>query len=708
MGLAASQARLLTITARLSDNELRSQTINNAKMRLATQSAQASDEYLSALNKAQMMFSNISADGLTQKQALTFNALTQYSPYNTQYGIINSAGQIMVSEEDAAIFKNNSQNLEGFLKAHGLEWETTFFDDDTLQDKLKSFYSGDNTAYIGNLLAQSYNGKSGSEALKERYFDSLSQEASIENLNYEILARNYYQESIQLYNNTIPEFRSYILGEGENAVTESSVVDAISSSWNNADGIRKEIKSGQTNPGGARKTDGQMGTGPTAAYSFSNISRYLTQAGKDYIDFLIGSLKDEVYPGSGKPTAGYQCDVKTFSGPSDRVLELPIYDNDGNQTGTKTENAKVYHCGHVTIVIGGLVPTGYADEPTNHKPTGYTTGNYIQLDRDDGGGWDYGGTGDLHDKEYKQEIPGAPTDPAALQKFLAEQVSKVKEKQGDGYHSYQVATDANGNPDYSQIAVLNIFDVDRGDAYHAFVTKYFDMILDCEAYFDAEAYAKDHSNIPTLEEYNRAKNLYVAEYGFAPAKYEYLVNFEELIKSGTYGSTDSFNSVLNSWLVDKMLDVLGEPKYAWVDKYDTSNSGNADAKAQWLTNLFNRMQRGYKVLENGLAKSQEWLEYAFESGLVTMEQVDLSYNWVAMDYKTCSNIYEETDNSAAVAKAEAKYNRAMNDIKQKDQMFDLQLKNIDTEHSALQTEYDVVKSVMNKNIERTMKFNQNA
>ena len=111
MGLAASQARLLTITARLADNELRSQTINNAKMRLATQSAQASDEYVTALNNAQLMFSNTGTDGLTKKQALTFNALTQYSQYNNQYGLINSAGQILVSEEDAAIFKKYPKNL---------------------------------------------------------------------------------------------------------------------------------------------------------------------------------------------------------------------------------------------------------------------------------------------------------------------------------------------------------------------------------------------------------------------------------------------------------------------------------------------------------------------------------------------------------------------------------------------------------------------
>ena len=50
MGMAASQARLLTITARLADNELRSQTINNAKMRLAAQSSQVSENYINALN----------------------------------------------------------------------------------------------------------------------------------------------------------------------------------------------------------------------------------------------------------------------------------------------------------------------------------------------------------------------------------------------------------------------------------------------------------------------------------------------------------------------------------------------------------------------------------------------------------------------------------------------------------------------------------
>lgn len=220
------------------------------------------------------------------------------------------------------------------------------------------------------------------------------------------------------------------------------------------------------------------------------------------------------------------------------------------------------------------------------------------------------------------------------------------------------------------------------------------------------------SNILTA--YNNAKNAF-EKYGLTlemPDDLAYLSDFDKLVSkehdSIINNTNPYFKSVLNCYMADKMLDVLGEPKYTWIDASDTANTGNAEAKAKWLTNLFNRMQKGYKVLENGLAKSTEWLEYALESGLVTMEQVDLSQNWNALDYKSCANIFEQTDNSAAVAKAEAKYNRAMNDIKQKDSIYDLQLKNIDTEHNALQTEYDVIKGVITKNIERTMKFNQSA
>jgi hypothetical protein len=51
MGMSASQARLLSLTARLSDLEYSAQSISNSKIRLADASAEASREYSEALDK---------------------------------------------------------------------------------------------------------------------------------------------------------------------------------------------------------------------------------------------------------------------------------------------------------------------------------------------------------------------------------------------------------------------------------------------------------------------------------------------------------------------------------------------------------------------------------------------------------------------------------------------------------------------------------
>lgn len=150
MGMAAGQARLLSITSRMSDNELRAQLINNDKMRLATQSSQVSDAYVQALNDAQLMFTNYDADNNATYQQLTFNSLTAFNPYNNQYAISNASGQVLVSETDAKNFKAANGDLNKFLGMYGLTQTTTYF------DNLKSSYDfGDNTiAYsTGNVIS---------------------------------------------------------------------------------------------------------------------------------------------------------------------------------------------------------------------------------------------------------------------------------------------------------------------------------------------------------------------------------------------------------------------------------------------------------------------------------------------------------------------------------------------------------------------------
>ena len=76
MGMAASQARLLCITARMHDVEYQAQSIQNAKTQLATQSDQVYNDYLEALDASTLTLTKIDpASGSKSMVAATFNNL---------------------------------------------------------------------------------------------------------------------------------------------------------------------------------------------------------------------------------------------------------------------------------------------------------------------------------------------------------------------------------------------------------------------------------------------------------------------------------------------------------------------------------------------------------------------------------------------------------------------------------------------------------
>lgn len=125
MGMSASQGRLLSITARLTSNEYESQQISNAKMRLSTQSEEASTEYIEALNSQQFQYMTYDSKGNQVNQTLTVGSLYQYSDMKNQYLIINSAGQALISSEEAKNFEE-SKTLDEFLSKYGItkQWKS--------------------------------------------------------------------------------------------------------------------------------------------------------------------------------------------------------------------------------------------------------------------------------------------------------------------------------------------------------------------------------------------------------------------------------------------------------------------------------------------------------------------------------------------------------------------------------------------------------
>ena len=110
MGLAASQARLLLLTARKTDLEYRAQMICQRKTMLAMQTEELATNYSRALNDRKLYYTYYSDSnkGVGKEELLTYEGFTS-TQNTTRYRLIDAAtGQIVaLSEKDAEKYMNS-------------------------------------------------------------------------------------------------------------------------------------------------------------------------------------------------------------------------------------------------------------------------------------------------------------------------------------------------------------------------------------------------------------------------------------------------------------------------------------------------------------------------------------------------------------------------------------------------------------------------
>ena len=666
MGMAASQARLLSITTRMSDNELRSQLINNQKMRLATESSQVSENYINALNEAQYMFTNYDADNKATYQQLTFNSMTAFNEYNNQYGVSNAAGQILVSETDGKRFEDADGDLATFLKAYGLEYKTTYFDEltnlygtgpvklDTVKnidgttttnysrynaEEIQKIYEGDqddggiHAGYENSLMSTSYNDYL---KLEDKYVDA---------------RENYYM----IIEDVMREYADGITGEYNGH--SISYKDLLTYTQGSADG--NSIKNLYAFEALINKMEDQGKFNLDANYEYidaNGVSTYMSFPA--YMQKLIDECKytnNDTTQRSTVPVS-YNGNVATIELDDDYVIEIT------KDTTANTYTTKVLSYDDTGALVeapqseDGDPNWKWITQPTANQTSG-TIGFYEE-------GYDYG------DNFQYTFTWGSDT-------------ASVTETLKNNYNQFVYFENLASLVDYFNDAMINAFNPEEFNSAAQNSGNY-------------QQYYNDYVNA--------AGDLYEFIFGQGNRgqfdDYANLDDYKWCLDKG--GTSQNYQSVADVKAIDEVFAIYGEPKYAYVKEGD--GDANADAEAEWYTNLFNRMQDGgYKVIENGLASSAEWMRYALESGLIKMEQVDKNNKWSSITFTSCSDITEQT-NDVAVTIAEAEYNKAMNKIENKDKVYDMELKNIDTEHTALQTEYDSIKSALDKNVERNFKL----
>lgn len=725
MGMAASQARLLSITSRMSDNELRSQLINNAKMRLTTDSSKASEKYLAALNEAQMMFSNYDTAGNSQYQQLTFSNLTSYSAYNNQYGLVNKSGQLLVSENDASKYTEaldkakadpdvdvndpdsvNSKALEEFLKSYGLEKTTTYFDNSeitSIDPNIRKIYEGDMEFEYGvdakgmpkaDRISGIHYGYD--ESLKTKdygIYQSLLDDYSSAKQNWKAVSKQAEQAYVKNLSSTGGDY-------------EKVYQDVIE--WSNSLEPQYD-KNGNITGYKEGNNVHDVGTEVDKAKLFlSYMEQFYTNVGSKWLDkdgvnkpfhdtmewyFSLESLMNSGNPTYSTPTQAYVRDGYT-------PTLTAVYKKDANNNDTNEIDYYVYTISTADQVNYPTSDTVYPDQKWTDADGNEITVPVKEIQEQK-----------ISEEEFVQSVADMyrffqsevlsqlnPEDPT-FRAMYVQQAGKNKigdekttaenqagEKYDKALKTYKEA---------SEKLSLFIFGKDVGSASY-------DKLDDMEwilygDYVDSTDPSKGRTNNPA----GPTTAIDTSEGGIT---YDLTFKIPNSLEDKDLPYRANFQVVKDIYLSEKMIEEFGAPKYTWIDKNNPDE--NAEKKAEWYTNLFTRMNEGgYQALETGLAHSSEWIKFALESGLVSMEQVDVKKQWVSTMYSNCSNI-TESQVDVDITVAEAEYNKTMNEIEAKDKRYDIELKNIDTEHQSLQTEYDTIKSVIDKNVERNFKMFQ--
>ena len=199
--------------------------------------------------------------------------------------------------------------------------------------------------------------------------------------------------------------------------------------------------------------------------------------------------------------------------------------------------------------------------------------------------------------------------------------------------------------------------------------------------YDADAYNTNVASDPekvkeyeeTLAQYR--KQLYQAHSG------EIYVNAAG--KGSDYNIEEDFNNPLFNYYVSIFNQIRSCGGCVSIDEYDGPD-GDAANNSAWLQSM---VQSG---------------QFSIETVKTDSKTGDVSLNATSPSSDSCLTYTPtSTIDNRALAKAEAEYEHKLKQIDKKDQMFDMDLSKLETERTALTTEYESVKKVIEDNIDRT-------
>lgn len=225
--------------------------------------------------------------------------------------------------------------------------------------------------------------------------------------------------------------------------------------------------------------------------------------------------------------------------------------------------------------------------------------------------------------------------------------------------------------------------------------------VDDKAMANNSAYvnANDYNRIGTSGKYVFPKG---------PVSYQ-AVSVSNLLSSFLTYYDNYMNGNSSAYVVGKRVDtsafVTDDRNYRYFAEAEGTATSQKEKLADFYDQLYNNLcEKGWR--EDASVQDNEYLENALKTGRYAMSSLHEDGYFYQTRYNETGYIVEETD-SDAIARAEAEFTQKKAELTYKEDAIDMKSKKLDAEISSLSTEYDTVKQLISKSIEKTFQMFQN-
>ncbi len=691
MGLAASQARFLCITARKADCEYKSTELAQQKLEITNQLSDISTEYSNAMNATKLMWSNDAVDGdfsMSYGLLMTPSVANDYNPYM----VTTASGAIVLNSEYAAAAK-----AAGISKAGGI----------------------------------------GSQDSRDKFIAALSYQGLITDTTSKAITRTDYEVDTDATaaNNKItfktnpttatdgvdwdPAAGMGAIPKNKNSVAAMTLSDIINSS-----------AIGQKTIDWAKVSANGETTKKEYTEETSRLQKLISKAQTGNItDDVVNQLKrDKANYMSANPApdstetekrAEYDNAIKNFD---DRItqasyLQTTKADDKGNITYTyKDADGKEQTASfNKTTALNNIKTQLQSDLETyekahetsvvDFKDTFNTSANSLASDKNDGKTFSVVENGVIN--HYADEISAI-----SIGDILSNQIVLMSNNTDLTTFKNQVVELLNSIVSvfgYSKNEDLTGQGLNVDDASADALKFAYDMVL--ATYLNTKAVERTGNRTSDKSTVDNSAYQNAVDYNRIGSDNENGGN-------GTYCAV-SLTNMLNSFLTyyENALTGADSPyvvgKSVETSQYVTDNSGytyigqddedsikEADKKsADFFDEIYNNiLEHGWR--EDASIDDSEYLENAIKNGNYSMSSLNNDGYYYQTRYNETGYVVEVSDTDA-IARAEAEFTSKKAELTYKEDSIDLKTKQLDAEISSLSTEYDTVKSLISKSIEKT-------